>query len=43
MTLECARDRIISFGGTCDPVDKMEQGDPALARVRMLVENIRGK
>lgn len=32
--LEIGRDRIISAGGTCDPVDVMEKGDPALVRVR---------
>lgn len=32
--LEIGRDRIIAAGGTCDPVDVMEQGDPALVRVR---------
>lgn len=32
--LEIGRDRIIAAGGTCDPVDVMEAGDPALVRVR---------
>lgn len=32
--LEIGRDRIIAAGGTCDPVDVMENGDPALVRVR---------
>jgi hypothetical protein len=32
--LEVGRDRIIAAGGTCDPVDVMENGDPALKRVR---------
>lgn len=33
-TLEVCRDRIISLGGTCDPVDRMESGDPALIRAK---------
>ncbi|PZR93567.1 MAG: hypothetical protein DI537_10660 [Stutzerimonas stutzeri] len=32
--IEIGRERIIAAGGTCDPVDVMEDGDPALARVR---------
>lgn len=28
--LESGRDRIVSLGGECDPVDKMEANDPAL-------------
>lgn len=32
--LEIGRDRIVSAGGSCDPVDVMEAGDPALVRVR---------
>jgi hypothetical protein len=32
--LEVGRDRIIAAGGTCDPVDVTESGDPALKRVR---------
>ena len=32
--LESGRDRIIFFGGTCDPVDVMEGKDPALRRAR---------
>ena len=32
--LEIGRDRIISAGGSCDPVDRMEEGDPTLVRVR---------
>lgn len=32
--LESSRDRIMEFGGDCDPVDRMEDGDPALIRAR---------
>jgi hypothetical protein len=32
--LENARDRIVSLGGECDPVDVMERGDPHLRAVR---------
>jgi hypothetical protein len=35
--MEVGRDRIMSFGGTCDPVDVMERGDPALNRVKAYV------
>jgi hypothetical protein len=32
--IEAARDRIVSLGGTCDPVDVMERADPALRAAR---------
>lgn len=32
--LELGRDRIIALGGTCDPVDVMEEGDPVLRSAR---------
>lgn len=32
--MEVGRDRIVGAGGSCDPVDVMEAGDPALIRVR---------
>lgn len=32
--LESGRDRIVSLGGTCDPVDQMEAGDPALREAK---------
>lgn len=35
--LENARDRIVSLGGQCDPVDVMEQGDPHLRIVRQVL------
>ena len=35
--LEAGRDRIIDHGGTCDPVDRMEEGDPALIRARAVL------
>ncbi len=33
-TLETGRDRIIFLGGSCDPVDVMEAGDPVLIAAR---------
>lgn len=36
--LETGRDRIVASGGICDPVDRMEEGDPALIRVRQFLE-----
>ena len=36
-TLEAGRDRIISLGGECDPVDQMEHCDPALIQIRALI------
>lgn len=36
--LEIGRERIIAAGGTCDPVEVMEQGDPALNRVRAFLK-----
>jgi hypothetical protein len=33
-TLEIGRDRIIALGGSCDPVDVMENGDPCLIAAR---------
>jgi hypothetical protein len=36
-TLEAGRDRIMDFGGTCDPVDVMEEGDPYLRAARALI------
>ena len=41
-TLESARDRIISLGGSCDPVDQMELGDHALLRARQLIAKAQG-
>ena len=38
--LEIGRDRIIGLGGTCDPVDVMEAGDPALRRARAAIERL---
>ena len=35
--LESGRDRIVDLGGDCDPVDRMEQGDPALIRARAVI------
>lgn len=32
--LEIGRDRIIALGGSCDPVDVMEGGDPVLIAAR---------
>lgn len=33
-TLEAGRDRIMEFGGQCDPVDVMEASDPYLKSAR---------
>ena len=33
-TMEAGRDRILSFGGNCDPVDVMEKSDPVLIEAR---------
>jgi hypothetical protein len=38
--LENARDRIVFFGGTCDPVDVMERGDPYLIQLRSLIASL---
>lgn len=35
--LEIGRDRIVSLGGTCDPVDVMERGDPSLNEAKALL------
>lgn len=35
--LESGRDRIISLGGDCDPVDVMEASDPYLRAARALI------
>ena len=42
--LETGRDRIVSLGGDCDPVDVMERSDPALieARSALLLANTGG-
>lgn len=38
--LETGRDRIISLGGSCDPVDVMESGDPSLRDVRAVLARV---
>lgn len=38
--LEAGRDRIISLGGDCDPVDVMEDGDRALSRARAAIAQV---
>jgi hypothetical protein len=38
--LENARDRIVSLGGQCDPVDVMERGDPHLKQVREVIASV---
>ena len=38
--LESGRDRIIGLGGDCDPVDRMEQGDPALIQARAMIGSL---
>ncbi len=35
--LEIGRDRILAFGGSCDPVDVMEASDPALRAVDIII------
>lgn len=35
--LEIGRDRIVSLGGTCDPVDRMEEGDPDLRSAKAAI------
>jgi hypothetical protein len=39
-TLESGRDRIISLGGDCDPVDRMERSDPVLMHSRAILANV---
>lgn len=38
--LENARDRIVSLGGECDPVDVMEARDPHLKQVREVIASV---
>lgn len=38
--LQIGRDRITDLGGTCDPVDVMENGDPALVRARAAIATL---
>lgn len=40
--LETGRDRIIALGGSCDPVDVMEAGSPALRRAKALIAKAEG-
>lgn len=35
--MEAGRDRIVMLGGDCDPVDKMEEGDPNLRSARATI------
>jgi hypothetical protein len=42
-TLEAGRDRILFLGGDCDPVDVMEQGNPALRRARAAIAKATGE
>jgi hypothetical protein len=41
--LEAGRDRVIFFGGTCDPVDVMEAADPAIASARAAIAKAEGR
>lgn len=41
--LESGRDRIIMLGGSCDPVDVMEQADPFLRRARSFTSSIQDR
>ena len=43
VTLENGRDRIITLGGDCDPVDRMEREDPLLHDMRALLSRIDGR
>lgn len=38
--LESGRDRIVSLGGDCDPVERMESGDPALHAARAVIAKL---
>ncbi len=38
--LEIGRDRIVSLGGECDSVEKMESGDPALIQARAVIQSL---
>lgn len=40
--LETGRDRIVSLGGSCDPVDVMEAGDPSLISARAAIAKATG-
>lgn len=40
--LEGGRDRIIELGGSCDPVDVMEAGDPTLRYIRTVIARVEG-
>lgn len=42
-TLELASDRIRDLGGECDPIERMEQGDPALIKTRELIAKATGE
>ena len=39
-TLENARERIIFFGGTCDSLEKMQEGDICLRAAKQALEKI---
>lgn len=39
-TMEAGRDRIISLGGSCDPVEVMEASDPHLAEARAALSTL---
>ena len=41
--LEIGRDRILGLGGTCDPVDVMEAGDPALKSASAIIAKAEGR
>jgi hypothetical protein len=42
-TMEAGRDRIMSLGGTCDPVDVMEASDPHLIEARAALQENGGE
>ena len=39
ITLESGRDRITFLGGECDPVERMENGDPFLIEARAALKS----
>lgn len=41
--METGYDRIIALGGSCDPVDVMEAGDPAIRRVNEVIARAEGR
>lgn len=38
--MEIGRDRIVALGGSCDPVEVMEAGDPSLREIRDVLASV---